>query len=310
MLTATPASALRRIPPEMQDAVLHRGEWTLCAMEHSLIGAVHLTDPGAPFHHLGLVMGDSPLRAGMSGHGRPLGATLARGDIAVIEAGVGGTSWWDTPNESACFYFTNESLALALGRDIGPHNHAVRTTMVLQSPRVRRLLETLYADAAAGQLHGSLVGDAVFISIAAELVEPGREWRGQARPGTPDWRVQRALEYIHAHLTGFLTIPAIAAAAGTSPFHLNRQFRAAIGTSLWRYILQERARVAFDLLKDPELSLTAVAAAAGFETYASFIEATRRRFGLLPSILRRSSNQLEGVVSTSDRRQASRPEPH
>lgn len=290
MLTATPASALRRIPAEMHHAVLHRGEWTLCAMEHSFMGAVHLTDPGVPFHHLGLVMGDSPLRVGMSGDGHRLRATLSRGDMAVIEAGVGGTSWWDTPNESACFYFTDESLGLALGRDINAKTHTVRSTMVFQSPRVRRLLETLYADAAAGQPHGALVGDAVFVAIATDLVTPDREWKGQARPGTPDWRVRRALEYIHAHLTTSLTIPAIAAAAGTSPFHLNRQFRTVMATSLWRYILQERARVAFNLMQDPDLSLTVVSATAGFETYASFIEATRRRFGVLPSSLRRSLN--------------------
>ncbi|WP_082337045.1 helix-turn-helix domain-containing protein [Porphyrobacter sp. AAP60] len=288
MLTATPASALRRIPQEMQDAVLHRGQWSLCAMEHSLIGAVHLTDPGAPFHHFGLCMGSAPVRAGMSGDGRPLGAALARGDMAVIEAGVGGTSWWDTPFESACFYFTDESLALALGRDVDPGGHLVRSAMGFRSSNIRRLLETLQADAAAGQPHGALVGDAVFVALASALVVPEHDWACRAQPGTPDWRVRRALEYIHAHLTEPMTIPEIAAAAGTSPFHLNRQFRVVMGTSLWRYILHERARVAFDLMQDSGLSLTVVSAAAGFETYTSFIDATRSRFGLLPSKLRRT----------------------
>lgn len=117
----------------MQDAVLHRGQWSLCAMEHSLIGAVHLTDPGAPFHHFGLCVGGAPVRAGMSGDGRPLGAVLTRGDMAVIEAGVGGTSWWDTPFESACFYFTDASLAVALGRNVEPGGHLVRSAMGFRS---------------------------------------------------------------------------------------------------------------------------------------------------------------------------------
>lgn len=288
MLTATPASNLRRIPPEMQGAVVHRGEWTMCAMEHSAMDSIHIADPGAPFHHLSLALGNSPVRVGMSGDGRPLGATLGRGDMAMIEAGVSGASWWDARYEAACFYFTDASLANALGRDVGRADHGVRSTMAFRSPVIRRLLQTLHADAVSGQEHGALVGDAVFVAIAGELVTPDRQWIGRTPPGTPDWRVKRALEFIHAHLTHPLSIPAIAAAAGTSPFHLNRQFRTLIGTSLWRYVLRERARLAVNLMQDPALSLTGVSTAAGFETYAGFIDATRQTFGCLPSSLRRS----------------------
>lgn len=281
-------SALRRIPPEMEDAVIHRGEWTLCAMEHSSIGAVHLTDPGAPFHHLGLAIGSGPVRVGMCGDGRALSSALAPGDMIVIEAGVGGSSWWDAPFESACFYFTDESLATALGCDVDRSAHGLRTTMAFRSPVVRRLLNALYADASSGQPHGVLIGDAVFIALAGQLVAPNHEWRGRALPNTPDWRVRRALEYIHGHLTRSLNIPDIAAAAGTSPFHLSRQFRAVLGISIWQYILRERARLAFDLMKDHHLSLWEISHAAGFETYASFIKTMRREFGGLPSKLRRS----------------------
>lgn len=288
MRSATAPSDLRRIPPQMQDAVIYRGEWTLCAMEHSSMAAVHLTDPGAPFHHLALTMGDGPFHVGMSGNGRPLGAALGRGDMAIIEAGVGGRFWWDAPYDSACFYFTDESLAIALGGDVDRGVHDLRTTMAFRSPVVRRLLETLHADAASGQIHGTLVGDSVFVAVAAQLLNPHREWSGRARPGTPDWRIRRALEYIHAHLTRSLTIPAIAAASGTSPFHLSREFRAVMATSLWQYVLRERARLALDLMRDLRLTLTEVSDAAGFETYASFIEAIRRRYGCLPSRLRRS----------------------
>lgn len=286
MLTAIPASDLRRIPPEMQDAVLHRGEWTLCAMEHSVIGSVHLTDPGAPFHHLGLSMSHAPVRVGMSGDGRPLRTTTTRGDIGMIEAGVGGTSWWDGVYESACFYFTDASLAVALGEDVGRDLHSVRSGLAYRSPRLRRLLEALQMDAAAGQPHGTMVGDAIFVTVAALLVARPDDRTGWTRPGTTDWRVRRALEYIHAHLHDSLTIPGIAASAGTSAFHLSRQFRTVMGVSLWRYVLRERARAAVALLHDPGLTLTEVSAVVGFDTYASFIDATRREFGATPSRLR------------------------
>jgi len=286
MLTATPACDLRRIPPEMQDAVLHRGQWTFCAMEHSLIGSVHLSDPGVPFHHLGLSMGNAPVRVGMSGDGRPIRTTVTRGDVGMIEAGVGGTSWCDDPYESACFYFTDASLAVALGQDVGRDRHTVRSSFSSRSPDLRRLLESLQMDAAAGQPHGALVGDAIFVTLAALLVSRSDERSSWTRPGAADWRVRRALEYIHAHLHDSLTIPGIAAAAGTSPFHLSRQFRSVMGLSLWRYVLRERARASVALLRDPGLTLTEVSVAIGFDTYASFIDATRREFGSTPSRLR------------------------
>lgn len=162
--------------------------------------------------------------------------------MAVIEAGVGGTSWWDGPFHAACFYFTDESLSIALGQDIPLGGHRERSVMGFRSVRIRRLFETLVADAAASQPHGALVGDAAFVALASILVMDGKVWSCRARPGTPDWRVRRALEYVHAHLISPMTIPEIATAASTSPFYLNRQFREVMGTSLWRYILDERAR--------------------------------------------------------------------
>lgn len=290
MTSSNARSDLSRIPPEMKGTVLHRGAWTLCAMDHSAIDPVQMNDPGAPFHHIALSMGDAPVRIGMDGDSRPRIATVGRGDMTVIEAGVGGTSWWNETYRSACFYFTDEALSVALGADVKRDGHRIRSSMTFQSPMVRRLLEALQADAASGQCHGALVGDAVFVAMAAELVVPDREWRGQAAPGTPDWRVRRALEYIHARLTETLSIPEIAAASGTSAFHLNRQFRAAMGLSLWQYVLRERARFARTLIAHGRLSLTQVSAAAGFETYASFIVAMRRTFGILPSSLRAVAN--------------------
>ena len=94
----------------------------------------------------------------------------------------------------------------------------------MPAPAVCRLLHALYEDAARGQPHGTLVGDSIFIALAGLLASAGIGWRGYARPGTADWRTRRALEYIHAHLTDHLNVQSIAAAAGSSPFHLSRQF--------------------------------------------------------------------------------------
>lgn len=273
---------LSRVPPDMRHLVSGRGDWTLCAMEHTRIGAIRFDDPGAPFHHLSLPLGGDLPRMGMQVDGRRYLAGWGRDTIGVIEAHAGGTTWWDGPFESACFYFTPQALATALGREVDDA-HAIRTTATRESPVIARLLRALHADAEAGQPHGTLVGDAIFTALAAQLV-PGARTGAGARGA--DWRVRRALEYIHAHLAERLSIPAIAAAAATSPFHLSRAFRAALGWSIWRYVLRERARLAVTLMRDASLTLADVAQRSGFDTYAGFIAAVKREFGAAPAKLR------------------------
>ena len=283
------SAQFRRIPHEMTEAIVRRGEWSLCAMEHSRIEPAHIEAAGVPFHHLALPLEHVPLKFGLKaeGHRQQFGRN-APDMITMMEAGAGSTSSWDATFESACFYFTTESLALALGFDIDDTAHGVRTRVEMYAPTIVRLLQALHADAASGQPHGSLIGDAIFVALAAELVPSGEHRRAVGRSITEPWRVRRALTYIHARLTDKLTIATIAINAATSPFYLNHGFRAALGCSIWQYVVSARARYALVLMRDPRLNLTGVALSSGFETYASFIAAMQREYGAAPASLQRA----------------------
>lgn len=177
---------------------------------------------------------------------------------------------------------------MALGFDIDDAAHGVRTRAELRAPKVVRLLHALHADAVAGQLHGSLIGDAIFTALAAELVPSSEHRRAVSRSTTEPWRVRRALAYIHAQLTDKLTIATIAANAAISPYYLNRCFRATLGCSIWQYVLIARARHALVLMRDPRPNLTSMVQSPGFETYASFVAAMRREYGAAPANLQRA----------------------
>lgn len=49
----------------MTAALVRRGEWSLCAMEHSRIGPAHIEAAGVPFHHLALPLERVPLKFGL-----------------------------------------------------------------------------------------------------------------------------------------------------------------------------------------------------------------------------------------------------
>lgn len=273
---------LRKLPVG-SEMLLARADWSWCALEHSRIGAIELAEDGAPFHHLALPLGREAPRLTMQIDGRRRYARTAPDAVTMIQAGASGTSGWDGTMESACVYFTDQALTRALGLDGDIVNHDIRTRLAHHSPPLARLTYSLFLDAVAGKPHGLLVGDAIFVALASHLAPPPAKpaWR-HGEPG----RVRDALTFIHAHLTDELSITAIADAAATSPYYLNRCFRLALGCSIWRYVLRTRADFAMHLLGRDYTSLAAVAQQAGFETYPAFIAAFRERFGKLPSAAR------------------------
>ncbi len=288
-MAEAPAVPLQKVPPWLEHTVSLRRAWSWGAMEQSCFGPIDLDGPGLPFHHLGIVL-DGGMRAGMRVDGRREDADMHPGAYTCIAAGDGGRFWWDRPAQMACFYFTNSALAATLGRgaDAEACPHSIRSAAARTSPVVVTLLRALHVDAAAGCPHGGLVGDSLFAALAAQLVPSGALAHEALVATVGDRRVRRALDYIHTHLHGPMRVQDIAEAAASSPFHLARCFRTALGCSLWHYVLRERARHAAVLMRRPSLSLSQVAGACGFDTYASFVTAVRREFGMSPKSMRSS----------------------
>lgn len=80
-----------------------------------------------------------------------------------------------------------------------------------------------------------------------------------------------------------LTIAALADAAGCSPHHLCRVFRAEVGQPIHRYVTALRLRTALALLAEGPRDLTMLAMDLGYSSHAHFTAAFRREFGFVPS---------------------------
>ena len=155
------------------------------------------------------------------------------------------------------------------------------------SPIAPDLLRALLADLHAGQPHGTLVGDAIFIALTALLLPPSAIAHQPQKASSQERRIRRTLDCILSHLNDpTLNLERIAAAASSSPFHLSRCFRSAMGCSPWQYVLRERARLALMLMPRQRLSLQEVSQRAGFHAYSSFSASLRRKYGLSPISLR------------------------
>jgi AraC family transcriptional regulator len=280
---------LSRVPPWLKHAIARRNTWKDCVLEASCFGPIHDALPSAPFHHLAVRLDDGPMKMGWTIDGRRRTTDMPHDHVHVISAEATVNVWWDRPVNFACLYFTPEALQAAAGQDfVRSTVFEVRSELAVEAPTLSYLVRALHSDTISNRPHGALLGESIFASIATLLANDGRLVNlSSQRKDVGDWRVRRALEFIHAHITESLDLQSIASAASTSPFYLNRSFRNVTGQSIWQYVSQERTRLAAEMMRSPSISITQIAVDAGFESYSSFAAAFKSQFDVSPAQFRK-----------------------
>ena len=122
--------------------------------------------------------------------------------------------------------------------------------------------------------------------------------------------VTRALVHIQAHLGDELTLSGLAGVAGYSPSRFHRLFKTAVGESPRAYVERLRVERAALRLWLHDTTILAVALDVGFRSHETFIRAFRRRFGVVPTVVRKRGlgsldslhprRGLDGLAEASD----------
>ena len=94
--------------------------------------------------------------------------------------------------------------------------------------------------------------------------------------------VKRAMDYLRRNALQAVTLDQVAAHAGVSKFYLARQFKAYTGKTVVQTVQLLRCTEARRLLEEGT-SVSAAAAACGFENLSYFSRTFKKQFGLLPS---------------------------
>ena len=81
----------------------------------------------------------------------------------------------------------------------------------------------------------------------------------------------------------------IASEAGTSPFHLARTFKRAMGATLHQHRVALRLHTSLSMLRDTRDDISTIALDLGFTDHSHFTVSFRRRFGITPSAYRRGA---------------------
>jgi AraC-like DNA-binding protein len=152
-----------------------------------------------------------------------------------------------------------------------------------EEPGVRLLADTLLRFSREALPLSGLQRSAMMNAVVQMLgiVEPF-----STVPGTPDWRVRRALDYIELNLSvSGLTAESVAVDQRISRRRLDQLMHEAFGQSIASHLWSRRLEQAARDLRDPHRagqSIAQISFANGFEDAAHFTRAFKRRFSVTP----------------------------
>lgn len=162
----------------------------------------------------------------------------------------------------------------------------------LMTMAATRPIQALCAQAAACPLKGVgrnlyLTGKALEITaLALESLDPRSEITAMPRLSTGDMeRIRMARDLLAARLQSPPSLAELSLAAGINVKKLKTGFRHLYGDSVFGYLQQLRLEMAYRLLTEEEMSVSAAAYQVGYSP-AHFSVAFRKRFGRQPKSVR------------------------
>ncbi|MFD1953582.1 helix-turn-helix domain-containing protein [Paenibacillus thailandensis] len=151
------------------------------------------------------------------------------------------------------------------------------------SPAIR-LLQSVYAEARLGAIQDGYRASSLLYGFVMELMRSGFTHKHQ-KTSWPE-AVRLAVSYIDEHYRELEGLDDIAAASGSSKYHLSRMFKASTGLSPMAYAAKVRIEKAVQLLRSTELTVEEIAREVGYANGSYFSKAFRGRTGFPPSEFR------------------------
>jgi len=149
---------------------------------------------------------------------------------------------------------------------------------------LRRPAESLLLDQTEHLLLRHLVR---WHSDAGPREAPGLDLQTKVNPLRPAL-VRRVEEYVDANLARDISLAELARLSCMSIDHFLRSFRAARGTTPYRYVLEQRLRRASTMLRTTPAPVAAIDAKCGFRNPSHFSVKFHAQFGVSPSQFRRT----------------------
>ena len=252
-------------------------------------GSCHYGDE----HAICLSLSPRPVRFLQMRGGKTYTGLYAKGDISITPAQVPFFARWDGEDNYLQIRITSRFI-----------QQVAREALELKGDRLELLPEFRTRDPqieAIGmmlltELQQENSGSRLYIESLANVlaVHLIRQY-ATAQPllpiyegGLPQRQLLQVLDYVHDHLHQEIKLADLSALLGMSQFHFSHQFKQAIGTTPYQYLLQQRVERAKQLLKNSDRSITDIALMCGFNSHSHLSKQFRQLAGVTPKDYRLS----------------------
>ncbi|HYG73105.1 MAG TPA: AraC family transcriptional regulator [Actinomycetota bacterium] len=209
----------------------------------------------------------------------------------VLVAGRGGSCYGaghddDRPDDRALFVQVLDR------RSVAPDGIAERAfahDVVPRTERLGRVAAELWDEIRGDDPDRVLAIDLLAMRLSLELARTA-EAPSRIGPRSPaaDAAADAARIHLETRYADPIDMAELSRVALMSPFHLARAFRARIGTSPHRYLIEVRLRAAEALLRGGDLTVSRIAERTGFGSPSHLGRRFVERYGMQPSIYRRT----------------------
>jgi AraC family transcriptional regulator len=213
---------------------------------------------------------------------------IQNGNLVLVPAGQ--TTYWrsrsgHTPLSKISICLQPElDTQIAESSDLNGDRIELIDCFSRSDPHLRQIAIMLLAELRSGGIMGELYIESLTQLFVIHLLrhysvfQPTIVNRYSLNPA----RLKSAVDYIHAHLDGDLSMVQIASSVNNSPSHFARLFKKATGISLHQYVIQQRVERAKLLLKTKDLPISDIAAQVGFASPSHLTHHCKRQTGMTP----------------------------
>jgi AraC family transcriptional regulator len=160
--------------------------------------------------------------------------------------------------------------------------------LLLYDDRITQCAELLATECDADE-ESPLYGESLMMALLAALFTSSRTRVKVAQRGLARWQIRKAVEYMEAKLMEDIRLRELATITGLSPSHFARAFKASMGLTPHRWLVEQRIQRAKRLMTKSEKPISVAAHLAGFATQSHFTKAFRRVTGTTPGLWLRNA---------------------
>jgi AraC family transcriptional regulator len=212
---------------------------------------------------------------------------IKQGDLVLVPAGQ--PTYWrgptNSPMSNLSIYLQQELIEqTATSADLNQDRIELMDCFSRADLHLHQLAMMLLAELQSGGIMGELYVESLTQVLVIHLLrhysvlQPAITDRHNLSPS----RLENAIEYIHDHLNGDLSMVQIASNVNVSPTYFASLFKAATGTSLHQYVIKQRVAQAKILLETTDLPISNIASEVGFSSQSHLTYHCKRLTGMTP----------------------------